>query len=157
MFVLAASLLVAAPASAHRSDPLDLAHELDHLIQDTNALRRDLRKPEFVIDLAYQATSDEAALIALLQEWQARFDRVLKNSYWWDLALCESNGNWSMRGRYQGGFSFHPLTWRAYRLDGLPKRAYLATPAEQLRVARLVLEDQGWDAWPACSKRLGLR
>ena len=58
---------------------------------------------------------------------------------------------------YHGGFSFHPMTWRDYRPDGLPKRAFLATPAEQIRVARLVLEDQGWEAWPACSKRFGLR
>jgi hypothetical protein len=154
---LATSLLATGVASAHRTDPIDLAHELDHLIEDTNALRRDLGKPEFRFDVAYVDGASDDALIALLQEWQARFDRALKNSFWWDLALCESGGNWSMRGQYHGGFSFHPRTWRDYRPDGLPKRAYLATPAEQIRVARLVLVDQGWEAWPACSKRLGLR
>jgi hypothetical protein len=157
VFVLAASLLVAGPASAHRDEPLDLVHELDHLIEDTNALRLDLGKPDFQVDLGYREASDEAVLIALLQEWQARFDRALGQSYWWDLALCESNGNWSMRGRYHGGFSFHPRTWRDYRPDGLPRRAFLATPAEQIRVARAVLADQGWKAWPACSRRLDLR
>jgi hypothetical protein len=153
----ATSLLAAGAASGHRTDPVDLLHELDHLIDDTNALRADLGKPGYVTGLAYAAGTGEAELIALLQLWQARFDKALKKSFWWELALCESNGNWSMRGRYHGGFSFHPLTWQGYRLDGLPKRAYLATPAEQIRVARLVQADQGWEAWPACSKRLGLR
>jgi hypothetical protein len=62
-----------------------------------------------------------------------------------------------MKGAYQGGLSFHPGTWTAYRGKWLPKFAYQATPAEQIRVARKVLADQGWDAWPACSRKLGLR
>ncbi len=155
MFV--AALLAAAPAYGHRTDPPDLAHEIDHAIKDTNALRRDLGKPEFPVDLSYQESTDEAELAAMLELWQTRFDSALKKSFWWQLALCESGGNWQMKGSYQGGFSFHPLTWAEYRGKRLPKFAYQATPAEQIRVARKVVADQGWDAWPACSLELGLR
>ncbi len=149
--------MVAAPAFGHRPDPPDLAHAIDHAIKDTNALRRDLGKPEFPIDLSYLASTNEAELAAVLELWQGRFDRALRKSFWWQLALCESGGDWQMKGRYQGGLSFHSDTWTAYRGKWLPKFAYQATPAEQIRVARKVLADQGWEAWPACSRKLGLR
>jgi hypothetical protein len=154
---LAAGLANASPADAHRSPKLGLGHEIDHLIWDTNALRREAGKPAFAVDFAHRELTDEEALIAVYSFWAARFDRALKRSYWWQLCLCESGGNWTMRNEYHGGLSFHPLTWAAYRPKGIPKYAYLATPGEQLRVARKVLADQGWDAWPACSRRLGLR
>jgi hypothetical protein len=124
-------------------------------VSDANALRGDIGKPEYPVDLSYRELQSDEELIAVLQLWQRRFGKALKKSFWWQLALCESNGNWSMRGRYQGGFSFHRRTWAAYR-GKLPRFAYLATPAEQVRVARRVLADQGWDAWPTCSAKLGL-
>ena len=154
--MIAATLAFAVPASAHRTDPPDLVHEIDHAISDTNALQRDTGAPEYPVDLSYRELESEDDLIATLQVWTQRFDKALKKSFWRQLALCESGGNWSMRGQYQGGLSFHPKTWAAYRGRRLPKFAYLATPAEQIRVARKVLADQGWDAWPACSKELGL-
>jgi hypothetical protein len=132
-------------------------HEIDHLIWDTNALRREAGKPAFAADFAHRELTDEEALIAVYSFWAGRFDRALKRSYWWQLCLCESGGDWTMRNQYHGGLSFHPLTWAAYRPKGIPRYAYLATPGEQIRVARKVLADQGWDAWPTCSRRLGLR
>jgi hypothetical protein len=128
-----------------------------HAIKDTNKLRQDLGKPAFEVDSTLSASTDEALLLAELELWQKRFDNALKKSHWWGLALCESGGDWEMRGRYHGGLSFHPRTWAAYRGKWLPKFAYNATPAEQIRVARKVLADQGWEAWPACSLKLGLR
>jgi Transglycosylase-like domain len=157
MVLCVAALVAAAPASGHRLDAPGLVHEIDHAVKDANALRRDLGKPEFPVDLSYREGTDQAELAATLELWQTRFDKALKKSFWWRLALCESGGDWEMKGRYQGGFSFHRRTWAEYRGKWLPKFAYQATPAEQIRVARRVLADQGWDAWPACSRKLGLR
>jgi hypothetical protein len=151
-----ASLALAASASGHRDPELGLEREIDQLIADTNALRRDIDKPPYRADRSYRELADEEALLEVYRLWQRRFDAALKKSHWWELALCESGGDWAMRNEYHGGLSFHPETWAAYRLKGMPKYAFLATPAEQVRVARLVLADQGWEAWPACARKLGL-
>jgi hypothetical protein len=151
---LGAAFALAPPASAHRG--AGLVHEIDHMVSDTNALRRELGKPPLEVDLAYRELTDDGALLEVLDLWSERFDRALKKSYWWDLCLCESGGDWQMKNEYHGGLSFHPLTWAEFRSRGLPKYAYLATPGEQIRVARRVLADQGWEAWPACARKLGL-
>jgi hypothetical protein len=114
-------------------------------------------KPPYETDYSYRALTDATALLDVYAFWSERFDRALKKSYWWPLCLCESGGDWAMKNRYHGGLSFLPATWAEYRPKGLPKYAYLATPGEQIRVGRRVLADQGWAAWPACSKKLGLR
>lgn len=77
----------------------------------------------------------------------------------WDaLARCESGGNWqSSVGTYEGGLQFHPGTWDAYRDAGMPAAAYDASREVQILVAERVLAEQGWSAWPACSRKLGLR
>ena len=75
----------------------------------------------------------------------------------WDrLAQCESSGNWSINtgNGYYGGLQFTLSTWRAYGGTGYPHQN---SRAEQIRVAENVLAGQGWGAWPACSRRLGLR
>jgi resuscitation-promoting factor RpfA len=62
----------------------------------------------------------------------------------WDrIAQCESGGNWGTAtgNGYYGG-------------AGMP---HTASKAEQIKVAERVLASQGWKAWPACSKKLGLR
>jgi uncharacterized ferritin-like protein (DUF455 family) len=46
-----------------------------------------------------------------------------------------------------------PQTWRAFGGKG---QAYQASRAERIAVAERVLKGQGWDAWPACSRKLGL-
>ncbi|MCC6224146.1 MAG: transglycosylase family protein [Thermoleophilia bacterium] len=157
LVALALAATLAAPASAHRTDPVDYVHEIEHAIRDTNNLREDRDLPAFQVDLSYQELTDAEALLETLRLWNRRFNQNLKKSFWWELALCESGGNWSMKNAYHGGLSFHPGTWAAYRSKRLPKYAYLATPAEQIRVARRVQADQGWEAWPACSARIGLR
>ena len=75
----------------------------------------------------------------------------------WDkLAQCESSGNWSANtgNGFSGGLQFTPSTWKAFGGEG---RAHNASRAEQIAVAERVLDGQGWGAWPACSKKLGLR
>jgi hypothetical protein len=78
---------------------------------------------------------------------------------WDDLAECESGGNWSINtgNGYYGGLQFLGSTWRAYGGGEFAERADLATRAEQITVAERIRDDVGFGAWPACSRRLGLR
>jgi resuscitation-promoting factor RpfA len=74
----------------------------------------------------------------------------------WDrLAQCESTGNWNINtgNGFSGGLQFTPSTWRAFGGAGV---AHRATREQQIAVAERVLAEQGWGAWPACSRKLGL-
>jgi resuscitation-promoting factor RpfA len=77
-------------------------------------------------------------------------------SVWDRVAECESSGNWSINtgNGYFGGLQFSPSTWRGFGGEG---SAHKASREEQIRVAERVLAVQGWGAWPACSRKLGLR
>jgi len=75
----------------------------------------------------------------------------------WDrLAECESGGNWSINtgNGYYGGLQFSLSSWRAVGGTGYPHQA---SRAEQIKRAEMLLDIQGWGAWPACSRKLGLR
>ena len=75
----------------------------------------------------------------------------------WDrLAECESGQQWDINtgNGYYGGLQFTAQTWRAYGGSGM---AHNASREEQIRIAEKVLADVGWRAWPACSRKLGLR
>ncbi len=78
----------------------------------------------------------------------------------WDrLAQCESGGNWRANtgnGHY-GGLQFTRRTWRAYGGGAYATTANHATRLQQIAIAEKVLRSQGWKAWPACSRRVGLR
>ncbi|MGE0299370.1 MAG: transglycosylase family protein [Pseudonocardia sp.] len=78
------------------------------------------------------------------------------SSTWDKLAKCESGGNWKINtgNGYYGGLQFNPRTWRAHGGSGMP---HTASKSEQIRIAEKVLKTQGWRAWPACSRKLGLR
>jgi resuscitation-promoting factor RpfA len=77
-------------------------------------------------------------------------------SVWDKLAQCESGGNWKINtgNGFYGGLQFTPRTWRAFGGKGMPHQA---SRGEQIAVAERVLAGQGWKAWPACSRKLGLR
>ena len=77
-------------------------------------------------------------------------------SAWDKLAQCESGGNWKINSGngYYGGIQFNATTWRAFGGSGMPHQA---SRTEQIAVAERVLDAQGWKAWPACSRKLGLR
>jgi len=77
-------------------------------------------------------------------------------SPWDQLAKCESGGNWKINSGngYYGGLQFNPRTWRAHGGSGMPHQA---SKGQQIAVAQKVLKTQGWGAWPACSRKLGLR
>jgi len=88
---------------------------------------------------------------------------VRGGSVWDALARCESSGRWDVVRRvnaqlsYHGGLQFDPRTWDAFRPADFPSFASDATREQQILVAERVLAAQGWNAWPSCAKRLGLR
>ncbi len=77
---------------------------------------------------------------------------------WAPILQCESGGNWhATEGHFEGGLQFEPSTWRGYGGTAYAAHAYDATPAQQIAIAEKVLADQGWQAWPTCSRRAGYR
>jgi hypothetical protein len=85
-----------------------------------------------------------------------------KGSYptvWDELARCESSGNWHINtgNGYYGGLQFWQPTWEGFGGTAFAPRADLASREQQIVVAERVLAVQGWNAWPACSRKIGLR
>ena len=80
------------------------------------------------------------------------------DSTWDRLAQCESGGRWDIDtgNGYSGGLQFSPSTWRAFGGGEFADRAHQASRAEQIVVAERTLAEQGWGAWPACSRKLVL-
>jgi resuscitation-promoting factor RpfB len=82
---------------------------------------------------------------------------VTNGSIWDGIAGCEAGGNWAINtgNGYYGGVQFDQGTWE--RNGGLrfASRADLATREEQIAVAEVTRERQGWGAWPVCSGRAG--
>ncbi|TNM69064.1 LysM peptidoglycan-binding domain-containing protein [Streptomyces sp. NP160] len=77
----------------------------------------------------------------------------------WDrLAQCESTGNWAINSGngYYGGLQFSASTWKGFGGGQYASRADLASREQQIATAEKVLDAQGWGAWPACSRKLGL-
>lgn len=75
----------------------------------------------------------------------------------WDwLAMCESSGDWTANtgNGFYGGLQFLPESWWLVGGTGMPHEA---SREEQIHRAELLLQLQGWVAWPVCSVRLGLR
>ncbi len=81
---------------------------------------------------------------------------VSDGSVWDRLAGCEAGGNWSINtgNGYYGGLQFSASSWRAVGGSGLPHEASRET---QIQMGERLKAKQGWGAWPACSRKLGLR
>lgn len=77
---------------------------------------------------------------------------------WNRLAQCESGGNWKINtgNGYYGGVQFSLGSWRAVGGQRYAPRPDLASRAQQVAAAERLLDIQGWGAWPACSRKLGL-
>lgn len=76
----------------------------------------------------------------------------------WDrLAKCESTNNWDADtgNGFKGGLQFTPSTWKAFGGKQYASSPEDATREEQIAVAKRVQAEQGWNAWPTCSKKLG--
>jgi hypothetical protein len=84
---------------------------------------------------------------------------VSARSVWDRLASCESTNNWGSTSNpiYKGGLQFDAATWARYGGLDFAWRADFASREQQIIVAERVLRGQGWQAWPACSRALGLR
>jgi uncharacterized protein YabE (DUF348 family) len=82
---------------------------------------------------------------------------VSNGSVWDAIAGCEAGGNWAINtgNGYYGGVQFDQGTWE--RNGGLrfAPRADLATREEQIAIAEVTRQRQGWGAWPVCSGRAG--
>jgi hypothetical protein len=52
---------------------------------------------------------------------------------------------------------FHSGTWNAMGGRAYAPTAAGATREQQIDIAERVLAQSGWGAWPACSRKLGLR
>ena len=77
-------------------------------------------------------------------------------STWHELAHCESSGDWSINtgNGFYGGLQFTLDSWRLVGGEGYPHEA---SPQEQMDRALRLQRIQGWEAWPVCSRKLGLR
>ncbi len=74
---------------------------------------------------------------------------------WDELAECETEGDWtSINDPFYGGLQFTIESWQAVgglgRADQVPRE-------EQIMRAEVLLDEQGWEAWPNCAAQLGLR
>lgn len=108
---------------------------------------------------AVQARKDANARGRTIRRLRATLERGLIPWYWIRVGSCESGLRWHYDGPsgFDGALQFHPGTWSAYRLPSYPRLAWQASPFQQLVVAEIVLAAQGWRAWPACSRKVGLR
>jgi resuscitation-promoting factor RpfA len=81
------------------------------------------------------------------------------DSAWDKLAECESGSRWDINtgNGYHGGLQFSPRTWSAFGGKEFAPVAYQASREEQIVVAERVLAEQGWKAWPSCSRKTGVR
>jgi len=81
---------------------------------------------------------------------------VSNGSVWDALARCEAGGNWAINtgNGYYGGLQFSAGSWHAVGGSGLPNQASRET---QIAMGERLRARQGWGAWPACSRKLGLR
>jgi hypothetical protein len=104
-----------------------------------------------VINLALTSALVVSAPLALADTADAA-----SPSKWDKIAQCESGGDWSIAtgNGYYGGLQFTPETWRSHGGKGMPQDA---SRDAQIAVAERVLADQGWGAWPVCSRRAGVR
>jgi resuscitation-promoting factor RpfB len=83
------------------------------------------------------------------------YDDPRSTQVWYDLAQCESGGNWSIDtgNGYYGGLQFSLGSWESVGGSGYPNEHPAAT---QIEFGRELQSRQGWGAWPHCAEKLGL-
>ena len=109
--------------------------------------------------LARLATTAAAATIPLILATPPAQADPMRQDPWDGVAQCESGGNWNTNtgNGYYGGLQFSPRTWQSYGGGAYADTADHATRSQQIAIAEKVLQAQGWNAWPTCSKKAGLR
>jgi Transglycosylase-like domain/Peptidase family M23 len=108
---------------------------------------------------AAQAAALEASLRAKATRFARSSSSLFGPALWDALARCEAGGDWSADtgNGYEGGLQFAPSTWHGLGGGAYSRSAAAASREEQIAVAEIVLAAQGWNAWPACSRLLGIR
>ena len=112
-----------------------------------------------LVPLAERERQEAARLAEIAAREQAAREarqRADREAIWDRLAQCESGGNWAINtgNGYYGGLQFSLSSWRAVGGSGYPHQS---TRAEQINRGERLQSLQGWGAWPACSRKLGLR
>lgn len=81
---------------------------------------------------------------------------AVSGDVWDQLARCESGGNWQINtgNGYYGGLQFSLGSWRGVGGSGYPHQA---SREEQIARGKMLQARQGWGAWPACTRKLGIR
>jgi hypothetical protein len=100
--------------------------------------------------------AEREQMVAAEEEAAERAASAAERARIWDaLADCESGGNWSINtgNGYYGGLQFSLSSWRAVGGSGYPHQH---SKAEQIARGERLQDLQGWGAWPACSRKLGL-
>lgn len=79
---------------------------------------------------------------------------VTNGGTWDAIAACESGGNWAINtgNGYYGGVQFDRNTWERHGGLRYAARADLATREEQIAIAEVTQDRQGWGAWPVCGR-----
>jgi hypothetical protein len=80
----------------------------------------------------------------------------LAGGVWAQLRQCESGGNYqdNTGNGFYGAYQFDQGTWSSL---GYPGRPDQAPPAMQDQAAKQLQAQRGWEPWPSCSAKLGLR
>jgi len=80
------------------------------------------------------------------------------STVWDSLAKCEASGNWAINtgNGFYGGLQFTQSTWLGFGGGAYAPLAHMATREQQIEIAIKTQAVQGWGAWPACAKKLGL-
>jgi Transglycosylase-like domain/Peptidase family M23 len=107
---------------------------------------------------AAERSAAEKKLMARAISFARASSHLFGPAVWDALAACEAGGNWGANtgNGYAGGLQFAPGTWLGFGGRAYARTAAAATREEQIAVAQIVLAAQGWQAWPACSRLLGL-
>jgi resuscitation-promoting factor RpfA len=107
-----------------------------------------------ILSLLAAAALAAGLTVAVAAPAEAASDRT-----WEALAGCESGHRWHINtgNGYYGGLQFSDPTWDGYGGERYAAYAHQATRRQQIRIAEGVLAGQGWNAWPYCADRLGLR
>lgn len=85
-------------------------------------------------------------------------DVIEGTARWWYGDPNYQHPSWGLT-LFHGGLQFLPATWNWVApmvLDDPPDYAWQATQVQQVQVAIRTQELQGWEAWPNCSKKIGL-
>lgn len=106
--------------------------------------------------LAPSATASPTPPLPGAEATRYTYDCSRADGPWACLAHCESSGRWDANtgNNYYGGLQFYQPTWVEHGGLAYAPRADLATREQQIKIAQNVLRNQGWKAWPVCSKKV---